>query len=63
MQERPTPRTGEAAEQERPSPRAGEAVVQEKPLPRTGEAVDWWLKQWGREDVLSGDEPMSRQDR
>ena len=24
--------------------------------------MDWWLKQWGREDVLSGDEPMSRQD-
>ena len=36
--------------------------MQEKPSPRTGETVDWWLKQWGREDVLSGDEPMSRQD-
>ena len=34
----------------------------EGPLPRTSEAVDWWLKQWGRNDVLSGDEPMSRED-
>ena len=31
-------------------------------MPRTKEAVDWWLEQWGRFDVLSGDEPMSRGD-
>ncbi len=31
-------------------------------MPRTREAVDWWLKQWGRDDVLSGKEPMSRED-
>ncbi len=36
--------------------------MQEQPLPRTKEAVDWWLKQWGRDDVLSGSEPMSRKD-
>ena len=34
----------------------------EGPLPRTSQAVDWWLKQWGRNDVLSGYEPMSRED-
>ena len=34
----------------------------EGPLPRTSEAVDWWLKHWGRHDVLSGDEPISRED-
>ena len=34
----------------------------EGPLPRTGDAVDWWLKQWGRDDVLAGIEPMSRED-
>ena len=33
-----------------------------EPLPRTREAVDWWLKHWGRDAVLSGDEPMSRED-
>ena len=31
-------------------------------MPSTSEAVDWWLKQWGRKDVLSGGEPMSRED-
>ncbi len=33
-----------------------------EPLPRTRESVDWWLKHWGRDAVLSGDEPMSRED-
>ena len=37
-------------------------AVLEGPLPRTSQAVDWWLKQWGRNDVLSGYEPMSRED-
>ena len=36
--------------------------LQEGPLPHTKEAVDWWLKQWGRDDVLSGKEPVSRED-
>ena len=36
--------------------------MQEKPLPHTGEAVDWWLKRWDRDGVLSGEEPMSRND-
>ena len=36
--------------------------VQEGPLPRSREAVDWWLKQWGRGEALSGDEPMTRED-
>ena len=36
--------------------------VQEGPLPHTKEAVDWWFKQWGRDDVLSGKEPVSRED-
>ena len=26
------------------------------------EAVEWWLNQWNRDDVLSGNEPMSRED-
>ena len=30
--------------------------------PRSKEAVDCWLKQWGRDDALSGIEPMSRKD-
>ena len=37
-------------------------VAVEGPLPSISEAVDWWLKQWGRKDVLSGGEPMSRED-
>ena len=31
-------------------------------MPRTREAVDWWLKQWGRDRVLSGNDPISRED-
>ena len=34
----------------------------EGPLPQTREAVDWWLTHWGREELLSGVEAMSRQD-
>ena len=33
-----------------------------RPLPRTREAVDWWLKEWGRDEVLSGDDPLTRAD-
>ena len=37
---------------------------QEKPgpLPQTREAVDWWLKEWGRQSVVDGQEPLNRQD-
>ena len=31
-------------------------------MPRSAEAVDWWLKKWGRDAVVSGDETMSRED-
>lgn len=36
--------------------------MQERPQPQTPEAVDWWLSQWCRGDVISGSEPMTRQD-
>ncbi len=52
----PLPRVAEAAATD------SEAPTEETPLPRTGEAVDWWLKKWGREAVVSGDEPMGRED-
>lgn len=32
------------------------------PLPRTREAVDWWLKKWGRQAVIDGQEPLVRKD-
>lgn len=31
------------------------------PKPRTREAVDWWLNQWGRSDLISGTEPITRE--
>ena len=31
-------------------------------MPRSREAVDWWLEKWGRQTVVSGDEPLSRED-
>ena len=36
--------------------------VEEGPLPRSREAVDWWLKKWGRQGVVDGKEPFSRED-
>ncbi len=32
------------------------------PLPRTREAVDWWLTKWGRDEVVAGNEPLTRED-
>jgi uncharacterized protein YjbI with pentapeptide repeats len=32
------------------------------PLPRSREAVDWWLKKWGRDSVVEGIEPLTRED-
>jgi hypothetical protein len=32
------------------------------PLPRSREAVDWWMKKWGRDAVVEGKEPLTRED-
>lgn len=32
------------------------------PLPRSREAVDWWLKKWGRDAVVDGQEPLTGED-
>ena len=34
----------------------------EASLPRNREAVDWWLKKWGRQAVIDGEEPLNRED-
>jgi hypothetical protein len=42
--------------QERPEPQ------EQGLLPRSREAVDWWLKKWGRQAVVDGKEPLTRED-
>jgi hypothetical protein len=37
-------------------------LEEQGPLPRTWEAVDRWLKKWGRDAVVAGAEPLTRED-
>jgi uncharacterized protein YjbI with pentapeptide repeats len=39
-----------------------EAQQGKGPLPRTREGVDCWLKKWGRQAVVDGQEPLTRED-
>ena len=34
---------------------------QDSPRPTTPEYVDWWLTRWGRSDLVSGREPLTRE--
>ena len=35
---------------------------EEGPLPCTPEAVDWWLSHWGRQEVVTGNKPLTREE-
>lgn len=39
-----------------------QSAEEKGPLPRSREAVDWWLKKWGRDAVIDGQEPLTRED-